>query len=213
MGRSQFSTIMILAALVVIVYVTTTTLNQSGAPVDLEVTLKVDYDGTTVGSTVLKYHWLSGSLSRNQETEIIDWQQGTVAATSSTSNSIDSTIKEYMISATQSYSLLAIDEDGHWSATFTILVGGTLPVYLTFYGLDALVTEVTVSSDASLLPSSLKTALINLGVTSIDLIVGWKLVISGDFLKDWFRNLFEFIREGIQTIINESNKFVGSLNL
>ncbi|MFW9798544.1 MAG: hypothetical protein ACFFE2_16010 [Candidatus Thorarchaeota archaeon] len=213
MGRSPAAIIVLILTICILGIVTINTLNESGAPVDLELTLKAEYDGTTVGSTTLKYRWLSKAISQDHTTEEIDWHDNTVTVNAITSNSIESTIKEYLNSATQSSSWLTIEEDGHWSVSFTIMIGGSLPIYLTFFGIDGIVTDVVVSSDVNLLPTGLKTALNNLGVTNIDLILGWKLVISGDFIEDWLRNLFELVREGIQTIVDESNEFLGSLDI
>ena len=213
MGRSLLSTLAISVCLMVAVVVTVNTLNESGAPVDLEVSLRADYRGTTVGSTTLRYHWISGELAQSSESEVIGWRDQTVAASSSISNSIDSKILEYLSEATQSTSWLRVGEDGSWAASFAVLVGGSLPIHLVFSGRDGIVTGVSVTCDAELLPSALKTTLRNLGVTGLDLVVGWNLVISGDFLKDWIANLFQIIREGITTIAETSSRFVCSIEL
>lgn len=213
MARSLLGTVALIAVIVVGAYVTITTLNQSGTPVDLEISLSVDYDGTTVGSTTLKYHWVSNSLSQESTSETIDWNARTVTAEGVEATNVDSIIKTHLETATQSFSTLNINEDGFWTASFTILIGGSLPLSLTFSGRDVVVNDVSVSCDVSLLPSGLKSALKELGVTNIDVITGWKLVISGDFFRAWFQNLFDFLRESIQTIVEESSEFVGSLDI
>lgn len=213
MSKSPLPSIAIICVIAVAIYVSVITLNQSGAPVDLELTLSLEYQGTSIGSTDLKYHWLSGEVSQESEFETIEWQDRTVTASALSYNSIDSTIIEYLGEASQSGSWLSIDEDGYWTVSFTLLVGGSLPIYLIFSGKDTTVNDVSLSSDASFLPTALKTALKNLGITSLDLILGWNLVISGDFLRSWFSNLFDFIRDGISTIRRIGSSLIGSIEL
>lgn len=213
MARSLLGTVALIAIIAVGVYVTYITLNQSGAPVDLEVSLKVDYDGTTVGSTTVRYHWVSNSLSQESSSEEIDWDARTVTAKGVAATNVDLIIKTHLETATQSFSTLNINEDGYWTASFSILIGGSLPLHLTFSGRDVVVNDVSISCDVSLLPAGLKSALNELGVTNIDVVTGWKLIISGDFFRAWFQNLFDFLRESIQTIVEESSEFVGSLDI
>lgn len=212
-GKSSFPSLLMIIVLSIAAVVTITTLNESGAPVDLEISLQIDYLGATVGSTNLRYQWLSGELGQETEFETIDWQKKSVTTTTTAINNIDTIIIDYLGTATQSSSWLTIDDDGYWIASFSLLFGSSLPIYLTFYGKDAIVNDVAVSCDTSLLPSGLKTALNNLGITNLDLVLGWNLIISGDFLRSWFSNLFGFFREGINTVTRIGSQIVGSIEL
>ena len=212
-SKSSLSTLLMVIGLTVVAVVTIATINESEAPIDLEISTQIDYRGATVGSTTLRYHWLSGELGQDTELETIDWQEKSVSTTTTATNNIDSIIIDYLGTATQSSSWLTIDNDGYWIASFSLLIGSSLPIYLVFNGKDAIVNDVSISCDVSLLPSGLKTALNNLGITNLDFILRWNLIISGDFLRSWFSNLFGVFREGINTVTRIGEQFVGSINL
>ncbi|MCK4817065.1 hypothetical protein KA005_14945, partial [bacterium] len=72
------------------------TLQQGYAPVDVVITVTVDYDGDSIGSLALTYHWKSKQLDLDTEYQEIDWQSDTISATSSPTNQIEQTIAEYL---------------------------------------------------------------------------------------------------------------------
>lgn len=213
MGKSPLSVIIIVLILTLVTMVTVRTVNENGAPLDIEMCLRADYRGSTIGSMTLKYHWLSGELSQSSKTQVLEWRDSSATASAAVSNDVDSRFLEYLQEATQSLSWLRVDQDGQWTASFTILVGDCLPVSLVFSGTDAVVDDISVACDAALLPAGLKTALSNLGITGLDLVVGWNLVISGDFLRDWIANLFNVIRDSITTVVESGSEFVASIDL
>ncbi len=181
------------------------TLQQGTAPVDVVITVTVDYDGDSIGSLALTYHWKSKQLDVDTEYQEIDWQSDTVSATSSPTNQIERTIVEYLQEGSTQTSLpcwIRLYEDGSWELGFRVSIG-EIPITLTFTGTGPLVDNVSLSGDVSLIPPGLKSELQDMGISGLDIKVGWKLVISQDFLVRWAANIFEVFRwigEGISDV-------------
>ena len=190
------------------------TLQQGNTPIDVVITVTVDYDGDTVGSLGLKYHWKSKQFDLDTEFQEIDWQSNTVSASSSPTNQIDHTIAEYLQHAstqTSSPCWIHLWDDGSWELGFRITIGG-IPITLTFTGTGPLVDNVALSGDVNLISSELKSELQNMGVSGIDIKVGWNLVISRSFLQSWTTNVFEVFRWVWNGITDTSELLLGSIN-
>lgn len=213
MSRSTLSTLAILGVIVLLIIATSRTVQESGAPVDLRVSVTVDYRGSQIGSLVLEYHWVSGELEQSSSLETVSWLDSTVSASSSADNDIEEIIIDYLGEASASGSWLTIGKDSSWTATFPIIIGGSLPVTLSFTGKGSDVTDIAVSGEASMLPSGLRIALRQLGVTDLDLKVNWSLTISKDFLTDWVANVLEVAFEGWNSVVDIGSESLGAINL
>ncbi len=190
------------------------TLQQGTAPVDVVITVTVDYDGDSIGSLALTYHWKSKQLDLDTEYQEIDWQSDTVSATSSPTNQIERKIVEYLqegSTQTSSPCWIRLYEDGSWELGLRISIGG-IPITLTFTGTGPVVDSVVLSGDVNLIPSGLKSELQNMGISGLDIKVGWKLVISQDFLERWAANIFEVFRWIGEGISDVGEQVLGSID-
>ena len=190
------------------------TLQQGKTPVDVVITVTVDYDGNTVGSLGLTYHWKSKQLDLDTEYQEIDWQSNTLSASSSPTNQIEHIIAEHLQQAstqTSSPCWIHLWDDGSWELELRITIGG-IPITLTFTGIGPLVDNVALSSDVNLISSELKSELQNLGISGIDIKVGWTLKISRSFLESWAENIFEVFRWMWAGISDTSELVLGSID-
>ncbi len=190
------------------------TLQQGTAPIDVVITVTVDYDGDSVGSLALTYHWKSKQLNLDTEYQEIDWQSDTVSATSSPTNQIERTIAEYLQEGTTQASSpcwIRLYENSSWELGLRISIG-EIPITLTFTGTGPLVDNVVISGDVSLIPPGLKSELQNMGISGLDIKVGWKLVISQDFLVKWAANISEVFRWIWDGISDVGEKVLGSID-
>lgn len=135
-------------------------------------------------------------------------------AQGSTANDIESKMMEYLGEAVVDRSPFSIQNDGPWTFSLGFTIGESLPVDFEFTGTGSLIDGVEVSSDVSLLPTGLRNELRQLGVTNLDLQVGWYLYISGDFLKGWASNAFGLLSQiwaAVTNIVDNSTKAIGSI--
>ena len=201
------------AAVGVIVLGRLLTLQQGSAPVDLVIKVTAGYEGSSVGSITMEYHWQSKELILNTEYQEIYWRHQSVSASSSPKNDVERTIAQYFTDAAAQTSVpcwMHLYDDGSWEMGFCMVVG-EMSVTLTFTGVGTIVSDVAVSGDVGMIPQGLKTELQSMGISSLDVTLGWSLRISKNFLENWAANTYDVFRWIWDGITNTSSKLLGHI--
>jgi hypothetical protein len=190
------------------------TFQQGSVPIDLVLSITVDYEGSTIGSLELNYYWKSRTLNFDAEYQEIDWQSESVVASSSPIGQIEQTIVNHMNEATTDEYVpcwMRLNEDGSWEMGLRFLIG-SMPVTLSFSGVGPVVDDISISGDINLISPDLKTELQSLGISGLDVTLGWNLVVSRNFLENWAANTFEIFRWAWDGITDIGSRFLGSID-
>jgi len=213
MGRSSPWSVVLIGVALVLMIGTFNTLQESGAPVDLKITLTLEYQGNEAGSIDLAYHWVSGELDQSYSVETIKWTGPTATASASTNNEVEQAILDYLGEASAAGSWIQIERDGSWVTSFHMMIGGCLPINVDLTGSASTVHSVTASGERSLLPQGLKTTLAGYGITNLNLKLAWEINISQGFMTDWIKNVFEVVYEGWTAIVETGSQIIGAVDI